>query len=164
ILTQDIMGSFGVFIMIVSAGIFLTTTPWILASVVTLSVSWIVVLWTNEFAMSIPSEGLLWVTSVIFCFFFYYLRVKSARRLGEYQLRQDAYRVQLEEAAQEIETLSGLLHICAKCKNIKDDNGRWHQIEDYVGKHSQAEFTHSVYPSCFEEIYPGYDYDDKPPQ
>ena len=100
ILTQDIMSGFGVFIMIMSTGIFLTTTPWILASVIRLSASWMFAPWTNDIAILIAREGLLWVTSVIFCFFFYTLRLRSARRLGEYQLRQDAYRAQLEGAAQ----------------------------------------------------------------
>ena len=53
----------------------------------------------------------------------------------------------------EVKTLSGLLPICSYCKKIRDDNGYWNQIEDYIGKHSSANFTHSVCPDCASNQY-----------
>lgn len=54
----------------------------------------------------------------------------------------------LTEALDRVQTLKGLLPICAWCKKIRDDQGYWTQVEAYVSKHSAAEFTHSICPSC----------------
>ena len=50
--------------------------------------------------------------------------------------------------------LSGLLPICASCKQIRDDNGGWKQIESYIADHSEANFTHGVCPDCTKKLYP----------
>ena len=63
---------------------------------------------------------------------------------------------ELEHAIEKIEVLSGLLPICAQCKKIRDDQGYWSQIELYISKYSQAEFTHSICPECAEKLYPEY--------
>lgn len=60
---------------------------------------------------------------------------------------------ELEEAYNQIKTLSGLLPICAVCKKIRDDNGYWNQIESYIQAHSGAEFSHSLCPECSEKMY-----------
>ena len=61
---------------------------------------------------------------------------------------------ELEEAMKDIKTLSGLLPICSNCKNIRDDQGYWQQVEHYVQGHSQATFTHSLCPDCIRKLYP----------
>lgn len=61
---------------------------------------------------------------------------------------------QLQEALAEIKTLSGLLPICASCKKIRDDKGYWQQIEEYIGAHSEAKFSHSICPQCMKILYP----------
>ena len=62
----------------------------------------------------------------------------------------------LSEALQEVKTLSGLLPICASCKNIRDDSGYWNQIEKYIQDHSEAKFSHGICPDCAKKLYPGY--------
>ena len=44
--------------------------------------------------------------------------------------------------------LSGLLPICASCKRIRDDRGRWCEVESYIRAHSDAEFSHGFCPKC----------------
>jgi PAS domain S-box-containing protein len=63
---------------------------------------------------------------------------------------------ELQRAVAEVKVLSGLLPVCASCKKIRDDNGYWNQIEAYVRKHSEADFTHSICPDCAEELYPDF--------
>lgn len=60
----------------------------------------------------------------------------------------------LQSALSQVKELSGLLPICASCKNIKDDEGYWKQIEVYIRDHSTAEFSHSLCPTCIEKLYP----------
>jgi hypothetical protein len=54
----------------------------------------------------------------------------------------------------EIKTLRGMIPICASCKNIRDDKGYWKEIEYYLSKYANADFTHSLCPDCIEKLYP----------
>jgi CheY-like chemotaxis protein len=60
----------------------------------------------------------------------------------------------LQKALAEVKKLSGLLPICASCKKIRDDKGYWEQVEAYIKKNSEAEFTHSICPECARKLYP----------
>ena len=64
--------------------------------------------------------------------------------------------IQLQEAISKIKMLSGLLPICASCKKIRNDQGYWEQIENYIRDHSEAEFNHSLCPECVKKLYPEY--------
>jgi PAS domain S-box-containing protein len=59
----------------------------------------------------------------------------------------------LQDALDDVKTLSGLLPICASCKKIRDDKGYWNQIEGYIQKHSAAKFSHSMCPECSDKLY-----------
>jgi PAS domain S-box-containing protein len=61
----------------------------------------------------------------------------------------------LDTAREEIRILRGLLPICAWCKQIRDDDGFWEEIETFVAARSEAHFTHSVCPSCRAEMEAG---------
>ena len=60
----------------------------------------------------------------------------------------------LQGALDNIKTLEGLLPICANCKNIRDDDGYWQQVEVYIRQHSNAKFSHSICPECAHQLYP----------
>ena len=75
-------------------------------------------------------------------------------RAIRYGIERQKLTVKLREALEQIKTLRGLLPICASCKDIRDDRGYWHQIEDYVRNHSDAEFSHGICPECAEKLYP----------
>jgi hypothetical protein len=60
----------------------------------------------------------------------------------------------LQEAKNQVKMLSGLLPICTNCKKIRDDQGYWHNVEEYIQKHSEADFTHGICPDCMEKYYP----------
>lgn len=51
----------------------------------------------------------------------------------------------------EIRSLKGLLPICMYCKKIKDDEGYWNQLEVYISDRSEADFSHSLCPTCAAE-------------
>lgn len=68
----------------------------------------------------------------------------------------------LQKALSEVKTLRGFLPICASCKKIRDDKGYWNQIESYISKHSEAEFSHSICPECARKLYPDLDIKVKP--
>ena len=72
----------------------------------------------------------------------------------EIESERESLITELREALSKIKTLSGLLPICASCKKVRDDNGYWNQIETYISAHSDADFSHSICPSCVKELYP----------
>ncbi len=55
---------------------------------------------------------------------------------------------ELQETLKEVRTLSGLLPICAWCKKLRDDEGYWKSVEQYIGERTKAQFTHGVCPEC----------------
>ena len=61
---------------------------------------------------------------------------------------------ELQAALEEIQTLGGLLPICTTCKKIRNDQGFWTQVEEYITEHSSAKFSHSMCPNCLDELYP----------
>jgi PAS domain S-box-containing protein len=61
---------------------------------------------------------------------------------------------ELQAALGRVRTLTGLLPICAACKKIRDERGRWNMLERFIEDHSQAHFTHSFCPECARELYP----------
>jgi tetratricopeptide (TPR) repeat protein len=72
------------------------------------------------------------------------------KQQSESQLRAQAK--ELSAALERVQTLKGLLPICAWCKKVRDDNGYWTQVEAYVASHSAAEFTHCICPNCVGEL------------
>ena len=68
--------------------------------------------------------------------------------------------VELQNAMAKVKILSGMLPICAWCKNIRDDEGYWSQIETYIRDHSEADFSHSICPECKKKHYPELDHQD----
>jgi hypothetical protein len=68
--------------------------------------------------------------------------------IAHLQLRHE----ELMHAQAEVQTLSGLLPICAWCKKVRDDDGYWRQVEEYFSLHSQVRFTHGVCVDCLEKL------------
>lgn len=60
----------------------------------------------------------------------------------------------LQQALYEIKTLRGIIPICSHCKQIRDDEGLWKQIEDYIHTHSEAKLSHGICPNCMKKHYP----------
>ena len=68
--------------------------------------------------------------------------------------RRHRTELELREATENLQTLSGLLPICAHCKSIRDDKGYWTRIEAYIQDRSEATFSHGLCESCVRELYP----------
>jgi uncharacterized PurR-regulated membrane protein YhhQ (DUF165 family) len=60
----------------------------------------------------------------------------------------------LHQALAEVKRLRGILPTCSYCKNIRDKDGSWHQVETYIQRHSEAKFSHGVCDACMAEHHP----------
>jgi phosphoserine phosphatase RsbU/P len=61
---------------------------------------------------------------------------------------------ELSDAISQIKTLRGIIPICSHCKKIRDDEGYWNQVDSYIRKHSDAQFSHGICPDCLHLLYP----------
>jgi DNA-binding response OmpR family regulator len=83
------------------------------------------------------------------------LKEITERKLAQEQ--RDKLIAELQKALSEVKTLRGFLPICSYCKKIRDDKGYWSQIESYIHKHSDAEFSHGICPECAKKYFPDMD-------
>ncbi len=78
---------------------------------------------------------------------------------GEKQVNVIAIRdlTEKRKTEEQIRLLHRILPICSQCGQVRDDRGHWSQLEDFVRKNSNADFSHSLCPSCAKALYPRYD-------
>lgn len=77
----------------------------------------------------------------------------DCRKAREEELRRS--NDELQKALRDVKVLRGLIPICASCKKIRNDGGFWQQLEEYIGEHSEAEFSHGICQPCVKKLYPG---------
>jgi CRP/FNR family cyclic AMP-dependent transcriptional regulator len=51
-------------------------------------------------------------------------------------------------------TMSAFLPICSNCKRVREEEGRWITIDQYIHENTETEFTHSCCPDCVKILYP----------
>ncbi|HSM75890.1 MAG TPA: hypothetical protein VK852_14690 [Desulfobacterales bacterium] len=90
--------------------------------------------------------GVLLGAAVAFSGWFFY----------RFEQQRDAYLTALKARLCRIKGLRGILPICSACKRIRDADGRWKPVENYIRHHSEAEFSHSLCPVCTQKLYPGF--------
>jgi len=74
---------------------------------------------------------------------------------------------ELEEAITKVKQLQGLLPICCYCKKIRNDQNYWQQVDSYLSKELDAQFSHGICPDCYktvveEELREHVEHDDAP--
>ena len=100
-------------------------------------------LWTTNFAYN--DEGELMSISGI-------ATDISERKHAEQE--REKLILELRDAVNEVKTLRGILPICSYCKNIRNDDGYFEQIESYVHKHSGVDFSHTICKPCMKKHHP----------
>lgn len=78
-------------------------------------------------------------------------RIQTGQRIIKLNDSLAARIGELEEALNKVETLSGLLPICAYCKRIRQGDDYWQQVESYIASKSDAEFSHGICPDCYDK-------------
>ena len=81
-------------------------------------------------------------------------RVKLGEKLISLEIKLADRIDALEEANKHIKTLQGILPICMHCHDIRKDNESWERIEEYISRHTDAQFSHGLCPKCMKKHYP----------
>lgn len=79
-------------------------------------------------------------------------RIQVGLRIAELQKNLADRVVELESALSRVKQLQGLLPICSYCKKIRDDQNYWQQVDSYISKHANVEFSHGICPACYENL------------
>ena len=77
--------------------------------------------------------------------------IREARGHLEQRVRERTR--ELETALDKVQVLSGMLPICSACKKIRNDQGYWQQVEQFVEAHTGARFSHGLCPECGIKLY-----------
>jgi PleD family two-component response regulator len=80
-------------------------------------------------------------------------RVRTHLALQKLRGELERKNSELEEALANIKILRGLLPICANCKKIQDDEGYWQEVEEYIKKYTEANFSHGFCPECMKLMF-----------
>lgn len=111
--------------------------------------------WEEHPPILVGLGNLLLTLSILAAFAEMTYRVASGRRTQARMLEEKEKLIHyLQEARENIKVLSGLLPICASCKKIRDTEGYWEQIEQYIHDNSEADFSHGICPDCMKRLYP----------
>ncbi len=93
------------------------------------------------------------VAASIFSLIVYYMMQQAHFSAFTSLQAEQSANSELRNAMRSIDTLQHLLPVCANCKKVRDDNGYWEQIDEYINAHSDVSITHSICPGCFSDLY-----------
>lgn len=68
-------------------------------------------------------------------------------------LQLQAMNEKITKAMAEIRYLEGILPMCTFCRKIRNDENHWVSLESYIAKHSNAQISHGMCPSCYRKHY-----------
>jgi len=77
---------------------------------------------------------------------------REMARRRRVEIEREKLIAELQQTLAQVKTLSGLIPICAWCKSVRNDQGYWQTVEQYVHSHSDASFSHSICPNCREKF------------
>jgi len=69
-------------------------------------------------------------------------------------LEQRRLATELAGALERVKTIEGLLPVCSHCRGVRDDEGYWSTVEDYLARHTELGLSHGVCPDCLKTHYP----------
>ena len=70
--------------------------------------------------------------------------------IAEHNTLLTTQKAELEATLGRIKRLEGLISVCICCKKMRTEGNAWQELEQYLGKHSDAVFSHGLCPDCFE--------------
>jgi PAS domain S-box-containing protein len=60
---------------------------------------------------------------------------------------------ELRQRLAEIKALKGIIPVCVHCRKMRDDEGYWRQVDEYIRTETDADASHGICPDCAEAYY-----------
>lgn len=101
----------------------------------------------------------LWMRSLIFLLILVFGIYANLQIINIEKTRKEKEEIQKRLEYALTKTLSGFITICANCKKIHNEDSdpeiqqSWQQIESYINKNSEIQFSHSICPECGLKLY-----------
>jgi len=77
-------------------------------------------------------------------------------RESAFQALQDE-KTRLESALAQVRTLKEMIPMCAWCRKVRDDDGYWSRIEEYLGRQVGSTVSHGLCPECSVKLEAEFD-------
>ncbi len=152
-------GHFITCITIVVSFYILVPMPFLLQVIppVTISVMEIVVLYfrthpaESNYYMVVP--GLIVIANIVGFYSVRQTKIIGRRRFLAFR-KETMLREELQDTLDRLKVVEGLVPICSHCKRIRRDDNFWEEVEAFMKRGSNYEFTHGICPTCFSKHYP----------
>jgi hypothetical protein len=79
------------------------------------------------------------------------LDITSRKRVEE---ERDRLIVELQAALAQVKTLQGFIPICSACRKVRNDEGYWLAVEEFVREQTDAQFSHGLCGDCAPSYFP----------
>jgi hypothetical protein len=73
----------------------------------------------------------------------------AVSKIRELLEREKQLSEELQRSLSEIKVLEAFLPICCECKKIRNREGNWQQMENYISEHAGTRFSHGYCPECY---------------
>jgi len=73
---------------------------------------------------------------------------EQIERLERGRREKETLILNLQRSLAEVRTLKSFLPICSYCKKIRDDDGYWSELEQYLSAHTDARIEMNLCPEC----------------
>ena len=60
----------------------------------------------------------------------------------------------LQNVVEDTHGVQGFVPICASCKDVRQPDGGWMTIEEFIDARTGIKFSHGICPTCTERLYP----------
>lgn len=67
-------------------------------------------------------------------------------------------RLALRKSEEEVARLRSILRVCAWCGRLRGDHGTWLTTAEYLTRHTTAQLSHGICPSCEHRMEAGFDH------
>jgi hypothetical protein len=160
-LTEDILQTSNVVLVIFGISFFILSRPWFFATLTLSILSWVLLVVNLDRPANFSHFVFTIFSAAVISTVFHFVRTRSLieneklRLLSESQRKEKELIIKdLTQALSEIATLKGILPLCSFCKKIRDNKGCWEHVDVYIQKHSEADISHSMCPECMKKNYP----------
>ncbi|SLM32118.1 Response regulator receiver protein [Desulfamplus magnetovallimortis] len=86
-----------------------------------------------------------------------HLDLQNQKKMLEIQAEElKTINEKLKKSLEEVKTLRGILPLCSFCKKIRNPNGEWIGVDEYIYLNSEADISHGLCPECLKLHYPEY--------
>jgi len=82
--------------------------------------------------------------------------IEEVRRRKTAEAERDRLAQELMGALAEVKRLSKLVHLCVRCKKVRDDRGIWLRRDEYLESQIGSRFCHGICPDCSKKNFPDF--------